>query len=115
VHLPRRPARRRPARDRPGTRLLRRAGSEEADQVEQRERLAHDRLEARLAGAEVAAHRRRLLVVELGELRVDPGTDSRSARAVALGVRDQLGRRLEQLALGDVGDVEDRLRGQRLQ
>ena len=45
----------------PGLRDRRLAGGEERDQLEQRERLAHDALQTGLADAELLAHRRRVL------------------------------------------------------
>ena len=52
----------------PRLRGLRLARGEERDQLEQREGLPHDALEARLAYAELGAHRRGFVVLELGEL-----------------------------------------------
>ncbi len=55
---------------------------------------------------------RRLVVAEVGELRLDPGADRHHARAAVRRVLGERGRRLV-LALGDVRDVEDGLRRQR--
>ena len=63
------------------------ARGEERDQVEQPERAGDDALQAGLADAELLAHRRRLLVVELGQLGLDPGGDRDRARARGGGVR----------------------------
>src|SRR3954447_4246171 len=73
VHLAGGVPRGQPAAQVPRVRRVALAGGEERDLVEQRERLAHDAREARLVDAEVLAHRRGLLVVELGELRLDAG------------------------------------------
>ena len=65
---------------------LRLAGGEERVQLEQLEGAAHDALEARLADAEIRAHRRRLLVVELRQLGLQPRGDGDHAGAVRGGV-----------------------------
>ena len=109
------PPRRGAARDRVGARLLALARGEERDQVEQRERLADHGREARLGHAELLAHRVRLVVVQLRQLRVEPGAHRRRPGAARLGVLHELGRRLERLALGHVRHVEHRLRGERLE
>ena len=58
----------RPSAQVPGLRGLGLAGGEERDQLQQLEGAADDALQAGLADAEVRAHRRGVLVVELGQL-----------------------------------------------
>ena len=71
--------------------------------------------EPRLGDPELRAHLRRLaLVVEIAQLDLDPGRDRDRGRACpACMRRDLRGNLLD--ALVDVGDVEDRLRGEREQ
>ena len=72
-----------------------------------------DALEARLADAEIGAHRRGVLVVELAELGLEPRGDRDRNGALGGGVLGDRGRdRLA--ALVDVGDEQHRLRRQRL-
>src|SRR5262249_31672901 len=56
----------------PRLRGLALARGEERDQPQQPERAVDDAAEPRLADAELLAHHRRLLVVELGQLGLDP-------------------------------------------
>ena len=92
----------------PGLRRFALAGSEEGDQLEQRERLAHDARQPRLARAELGAHGGRVLVVELAELGLDARRKRHRARTLGRGVRGDL-RRHVQVALIDVGHEQDRL------
>ena len=97
----------------PRLRRLGLAGGEEGDQAQQREGLAHDAA-ARpgLADAELRAHRRRVVVLELGQLGLDARGDGDGARALRCGVRGDL--RGDLLgALVDVGDEQHRLGRQR--
>ena len=65
----------------PGLRRLVLAGGEERDQVEQRERAVDHAPQAGLGDAEVGAHRGGVLVVELGQLGLQPRRRSRPRRA----------------------------------
>ena len=99
-------------------RLLVLAGGEEGDQLEQR--IAAARITAGQTRALADARRTRRACaaassgVELGQLTLDPGADRDHPGANRGRV---VGNRLRRLgvALVDVGDVEDRLRGERLQ
>ena len=102
----------RPAAQVPGLRRLGLAGGEERDQLEQRERLAHDPLRPDSLDAELRAHRRGVLVLELGELGLDARGHRHRARALRGGVLGDL--RGDLLgALVHVGDEQHRLARQR--
>ena len=76
------------------------------------ERAPHDGLQPGLTQPEIGAHRGGVIVVELGELRLEPGGDRDGGRTGGRGV---LGDRLRDLvaALLDVGDEQHRLGGER--
>ena len=101
-----------PAAQVPALRGLVLAGGEEREQVEQPERAAHDAVEPGLADAELLAHHRGLLVVELGQLGLDARRDRDRGGADGGGVVGD-DRRHGVVALVDVRDVEHRLAGQR--
>ena len=100
---------------RPGADLLG-AGGEVADQAEQGVACAHEVVEARFLDAEVGKEERLLLVVELGDLRLDAGADrddgglfrrrdpAKLFYVFVVVVAD--------IVFADVGDVEHRLEGE---
>ena len=98
----------------PRLRRLALAGGEERDQVEQAEGAADDAVQAGLTDAELLAHQRRLVVVELAQLRLDArGDRDRGGAGGSRVVGD--GGRHGVVALVDVGDEQDGLAGQRRQ
>ena len=112
MDLPRRLRRARPLRDGPGAHLFG-SGGQITDQPEQRITLLHQFVKTALADPEIREEQLLFLALHFGEFRLDLRADGDDPGALGFGVlfeRDVVGVALvaaRDLALGDVGDVDD--------